>query len=84
MLEVRDTGIGIPPDALSHIFERFYRADPSRDGSKEGAGLGLSLVQWIIEQHHGKIEATSEPGKGSCFTVWLPAANLNAASSPIE
>jgi two-component system, OmpR family, sensor kinase len=75
MLEVRDTGIGIPPEALPHIFERFYRADPSRDASKEGVGLGLGLVQWIIEQHHGRIEVASEPGRGSCFTLWLPAAN---------
>jgi two-component system, OmpR family, sensor kinase len=75
MLEIRDTGIGIPPEALPHIFERFYRVDPSRDSSKEGVGLGLSLVQWIIEQHHGRIEVTSEPGKGSCFTVRLPANN---------
>jgi heavy metal sensor kinase len=75
MLEVQDTGIGIPSDALPHIFERFYRADPSRDGGSESAGLGLSLVQWIIEQHCGRIDVISEPGKGSCFTVWLPAAN---------
>ena len=74
ILEIRDTGIGIPPEALPHIFERFYRADPSRNGSSEGAGLGLSLVRWIVEQHHGRIEVNSEPGKGSCFTVRLPAA----------
>jgi heavy metal sensor kinase len=80
MLEIRDTGIGIPPNALPHIFERFYRADPSRAGGREGAGLGLSLVQWIIEQHHGRIEVISEPGKGSCFTVWLPAKNPNSTA----
>jgi two-component system, OmpR family, sensor kinase len=72
ILEIRDTGIGIPADALPHIFERFYRADPSRNGSSEGAGLGLSLVQWIVAQHHGKIEVKSEPGKGSRFIVRLP------------
>jgi two-component system, OmpR family, sensor kinase len=77
MLEIQDTGIGIPPDALPHIFERFYRADPSRDGSKEGTGLGLSLVQWIIDQHHGRIEVASKPGEGSCVTVWLPSATPN-------
>ena len=72
MLEIKDTGIGISAEALPHIFERFYRADPSRDGRNEGAGLGLSLVQWIVEQHHGRIEVKSEPGEGSCFTVRLP------------
>jgi len=74
ILEIRDTGIGISADALPHIFERFYRADHSRNGHNEGAGLGLNLVQWIVEQHHGRIEVKSEPGKGSCFTVSLPAA----------
>ncbi len=73
MLRVLDTGIGISADALPHIFERFYRADPSHN---EGAGLGLSLVQWIIEQHHGRIEVKSEPGKGSCFTIFLPTAPI--------
>jgi two-component system OmpR family sensor kinase len=72
-LEIRDTGIGIAPEALPHIFERFFRADPSRSSSHEGTGLGLSLVQWIVQQHGGRIEARSEPGKGSCFTIWLPA-----------
>ncbi len=71
-LQVQDTGIGIPPDALPHIFERFYRADPSRNGSSEGSGLGLSLVQWIVQQHGGRIEVRSEPGKGSCFTLLFP------------
>jgi two-component system, OmpR family, sensor kinase len=81
MLQIRDTGIGIPKDALPHIFERFWRADPSRNSSNEGVGLGLSLVQWIIEQHHGRIEVTSEPGNGSCFTILLPSANQNATTS---
>jgi heavy metal sensor kinase len=72
-LEVQDTGIGIPPEALPHIFERFFRADPSRNGRSEGAGLGLNLVQWIVKQHNGRIEVKSTPGKGSCFTVWLPS-----------
>jgi len=73
ILEIRDTGIGIPEDALPHIFERFYREDPSRNGGNEGAGLGLSLVRWIVEQHHGRIEVKSEPGKGSSFTIRLPS-----------
>ncbi len=74
VLEIHDTGIGIPENALPHIFDRFYRVDPSRDGGNEGAGLGLSLVQWIVKQHHGRIEVESEPGKGSCFTILLPSS----------
>ena len=79
ILEIRDTGIGISAETLPHVFERFYRADASHNGGNEGAGLGLSLAQWIIYQHKGRIEVTSEPGKGSCFTVRLPsAADSNA------
>jgi heavy metal sensor kinase len=73
-LEIKDTGIGITPEVLPHIFERFFRADPSRNARPEGAGLGLNLVQWIVKQHHGRIEVRSTPGRGSCFTVWLPAS----------
>ena len=72
ILEIRDTGIGIPEDALPHIFERFYRVDPSRNGGNEGAGLGLSLVLWIVEQHHGRIFVANAQGGGSIFTVRLP------------
>jgi heavy metal sensor kinase len=73
ILEISDTGVGISPEALPRIFERFYRVDPARDGSGVGSGLGLSLVQWIVEQHHGRIEVKSEPGKGSRFILRLPA-----------
>jgi two-component system, OmpR family, sensor kinase len=76
MLKVQDSGIGIPAHALPHVFERFYHADPS-NGYREGAGLGLSLVKWIIAQHHGRIDVQSEPGKGSIFTVWLPEVPQN-------
>jgi two-component system OmpR family sensor kinase len=68
---VSDTGVGIAPDDLAHIFDRFYRADPSRARSG-GFGLGLPIAQWIAHAHGGRIEATSELGKGSTFTVWLP------------
>ena len=81
-LEIRDTGIGIAPEALPRIFERFYRADPSRSSHGEGAGLGLSMVQWIVKRHGGRIEVKSELGKGSCFTVWLPAEPESADLRP--
>ncbi|MHB8619335.1 MAG: sensor histidine kinase [Chloroflexota bacterium] len=69
-LTVRDTGKGIPADALPHIFERFYQADKSRSGG--GTGLGLAIAKWIAQEHRGRIEAESTPGRGSSFTVWLP------------
>lgn len=69
--EVKDDGIGISPEALPHIWERFYRADPSRtDGSH--SGLGLSMVQWIVKAHNGSITVESEPGKGTAFSFRLP------------
>ena len=72
---VADTGIGIPAEDLPHIFERFYRADPSR-GRSGGSGLGLAIAQWIAQAHGGRIEVESTVGKGSTFTVWLPEAGM--------
>ncbi|HEY8714604.1 MAG TPA: heavy metal sensor histidine kinase [Candidatus Acidoferrum sp.] len=74
---VRDTGIGISPQALPHIFDRFYRAEPSRSKQVEGVGLGLALVRWIVEKHGGQIAVQSEPAKGSRFTVLLPLDDPN-------
>ncbi len=71
-LRVRDTGPGITPAALPHIFERFYRSDESRTGS--GAGLGLAIAKELIEAQHGEITVASEIGKGSTFTITLPLA----------
>jgi len=70
---VADTGIGISAEDLPHIFERHYRADRSR-GPSGGHGLGLAIVQWIAKAHGGRIEVTSELGKGSTFTLCLPDA----------
>jgi heavy metal sensor kinase len=70
-LEVSDTGIGMTREVLPHVFERFYRGDPARSSSGPGVGLGLSLVKWIVDQHHGSIGLTSEPGRGSTFTIDL-------------
>jgi len=68
---VSDTGIGIPPEAAPYIFGRFYRGDQARSRQNGGFGLGLSIVKWIAESHKGTVKVTSEPGKGSTFTVQL-------------
>jgi signal transduction histidine kinase len=72
VLRVRDTGIGIDPAEMPHLFERFYRADRAR--SRHGTGLGLPIAQTLIEQIGGHITAESTPGTGSAFSVWLPLA----------
>ena len=69
---MEDDGPGIKPEALPHIFERFYQGDRSHHAG--GAGLGLSLVQRIARLHGGEVEVESVPGKGSCFTIALPLA----------
>jgi heavy metal sensor kinase len=71
-LRVRDTGAGIPASDRERIFERFYRADPSRDRRTGGAGLGLAIVARIVEFHRGRVSVESDLGKGSAFTVELP------------
>lgn len=70
--EIVDTGIGIPKEEVVHIFERFYRADKSRNRKTGGAGIGLAIVKSIIEAHNGKIEVESVLGEGSTFKVYLP------------
>ena len=69
---VRDTGIGIPEASQPRVFDRFYRVDKARARAMGGAGLGLSIAQWIVEAHGGAISIVSTPGKGSTFTVVLP------------
>lgn len=70
-LQIADTGAGIVPELLPRIFEPFVRGDLSRSHRIEGAGLGLSLVKWIVDRHHGRIDVQSTPGEGSTFTVFL-------------
>jgi heavy metal sensor kinase len=75
ILEVVDTGIGIPAEALPHLFERFFRVDGARSREVGGAGLGLAIVKSICAAHGGKVEVTSAEGRGSRFTVELPLAS---------
>lgn len=73
-LVIHDTGPGIPPEDLPHIFERFYRAEKSRPRAKHGGfGLGLSIAYWIVIHHGGRIEVESPEGRGTTFCIWLPA-----------
>jgi two-component system sensor histidine kinase CiaH len=72
VLRVRDSGSGIPPEALPHVFDRFYRADKARSQTEGGAGLGLAIAKWIVEAHRGSIRVDSSPGTGTTFTVELP------------
>lgn len=73
VLQVSDTGAGIPEDALSHIFERFYRVDKARSRATGGSGLGLSIVRTIVQRNRGEIRVYSVLGQGSTFTVTFPA-----------
>jgi len=72
--EIQDNGIGFPRSASKKIFDRFYQVDHTLSRSAGGCGLGLSIVQFIVTAHNGSITARSQPGKGSTFTVQLPAA----------
>ena len=73
VVKVSDTGIGIATGDLSHVFDRFWRADAARSrGQRPGAGLGLAICRWIAEAHGGSIEVQSRRGEGTTFTVTLP------------
>ncbi|HEY7294068.1 MAG TPA: HAMP domain-containing sensor histidine kinase [Dehalococcoidia bacterium] len=84
VLLVSDTGPGIAPAHLPHIFERFYRTDEARSSEEGGTGLGLALAQWIVDSHHGRIEAESTLGQGSTFTVHLPGTRQYGRPRPVE
>ena len=73
-IEICDTGAGIAPAQLPHVFEKFYQADNQRSASAKGSGLGLAIAKEIVELHHGTITCTSEVGKGTTFTLLLPIA----------
>jgi signal transduction histidine kinase len=86
IVQVEDTGIGIPPEALAHIFERFYRVDQTRRKVQGGFGLGLAIAQQIIQAHNGEITVSSKLGVGSIFQLSLPLeiANYQTAVAPVN
>jgi heavy metal sensor kinase len=85
VVRVVDTGVGIAAEHLPHLFERFYRVDKARSRAEGGAGLGLSICQWIARAHGGEITVASQPGQGTTFTVQLPlAAAPDGTVAPAE
>jgi signal transduction histidine kinase len=72
LLEISDTGIGIPVTAIPHVFDRFYRVDQARSRDEGGAGLGLSIVKSICSAHGAEISLSSDVARGSCFRIWFP------------
>jgi signal transduction histidine kinase len=88
---VEDTGVGIAPEDLPHIFDRFYRVRSAQTNKIEGLGLGLSFVSWIVSAHGGDVHVESTPGEGSRFDIRLPApapvaqhVNLEAAPESVS
>jgi two-component system sensor histidine kinase SenX3 len=73
-IAVQDQGIGMDHKEVKQIFQKFYRTRKAEQSGEAGTGIGLSIVQQIVEQHSGRIDVTSKPGEGSCFTLVLPAA----------
>jgi signal transduction histidine kinase len=83
VFEVTDSGIGIMPEDLPHIFERFYRASNARYINADGSGLGLAIAKWIATAHHGTLETHSASGEGTTFRLTLPLqAALSRGASP--
>jgi signal transduction histidine kinase len=78
-IAVKDQGIGMDHKEVKRIFQKFYRTKKAEESGEAGTGIGLSIVQQIVEQHGGRIDVTSRPGAGSCFTMSLPAERPRAA-----
>ena len=83
-IAVQDQGIGMDSKEVKQIFHKFYRTKKAEESGEAGTGIGLSIVQQIVEQHGGQIAVTSKPGEGSCFTLVLPAPILAPSPSPAE
>jgi two-component system, OmpR family, sensor kinase len=84
VVEVVDSGPGLAPDHAERVFERFFRADPSRARASGGSGLGLSIVSAIAEAHGGRAEVDSAPGRGATFRVLFPLAPLLPADAQAD
>ena len=82
--EVKDTGIGIAPEHLPRLTERFYRVDRGRSRETGGTGLGLAIVKHVLMRHQGRLLVDSEVGQGSTFRAWLPGARLQAGATPLR
>jgi signal transduction histidine kinase len=82
-LEVRDTGAGIPPEHLPHIFEKFYQAGNQAGANAKGSGLGLAIAKSIVEAHGGSIRCESTPGVGTIFTVAMPVQAKARRGAPV-
>jgi signal transduction histidine kinase len=80
-IEIMDTGVGIPPESINRVFERFYRVDKSRSREMGGTGLGLSISRSVVLQHHGSISVESKEGEGTTFYVIIP---LSYIPEPVE
>jgi heavy metal sensor kinase len=83
-VSVSDTGIGIAEEDMTHIFDRFWRADKARSREQGGAGLGLSIAKWIVEMHRGRIEVKSAPGEGSTFCLRVPLRQTSDSTRTIR
>jgi two-component system phosphate regulon sensor histidine kinase PhoR len=81
---VRDTGIGVEAQHLPRLTERFYRVDRGRSRETGGTGLGLAIVKHVVNRHAAKLDVTSEPGRGSCFSVVFPASRVDEKRSTVQ
>jgi two-component system phosphate regulon sensor histidine kinase PhoR len=78
---VSDDGPGIPREHVHRLTERFYRVSAASSRNKGGTGLGLAIVKHILNRHGGRLEITSEPGRGSAFTAWLPRSDATSGTA---
>ena len=83
-IAVKDQGIGMDQKEVKQIFQKFYRTKKAEESGEVGTGIGLSIVQQIVEQHGGRIEVTSQPGAGCCFTMVVPARAAAGVSTAAE
>jgi two-component system phosphate regulon sensor histidine kinase PhoR len=83
-ISVQDQGIGMDQKEVKQIFQKFYRTKKAEESGEVGSGIGLSIVQQIVEQHGGRIDVVSQPGKGSCFTLIVPAPAGAPATAAAE